>query len=374
MMFHNVYEGKKVLVTGHTGFKGSWLIAWLKQLGAEVCGFAFDPPTEPSHYGIMNMKEEIRDVRGDVRDLAALFKAVGEFKPDMVFHLAAQPLVRASYEDPVVTFQTNVLGTVNLLESIRQSPGVRAAVIITSDKCYRNVEWEWGYREDDALGGKDPYSASKACAELVIHSYINSFFKTSGVRVASARAGNVIGGGDWANDRVVPDAMRAWPRKQPLILRHISATRPWQHVLEPLSAYLWLGAQLWEKNPEITYETFNFGPDANVYKSVGDLIRLMSRYWPNAEWELDSTGINEKHESMILKLCCDRALNQLGWKATLTFEETVDMTMKWYRIFYEEGQSALPELTYDQIGAYAARAKEQGLLWARSANTPSQAR
>ena len=258
-MFNNAYQGKRVLVTGHTGFKGSWLCAWLLELGAEVAGFSIDVPTDPSHFEALNLKNHVHHISGDVRDRNRVRSVMEEFAPDFVFHLAAQAIVRRSFQDPVITFETNTLGTLNILDCIRQSSSAAVGVIVTSDKCYRNMEWPWGYRETDTLGGSDPYSASKGCAELILHSYMKTYFQ-EGPRLASARAGNVIGGGDWAQDRLVPDAVRAWSRKKTLAVRHPGATRPWQHVLEPLSGYLCLGARLWAHDPLAVSEAFNFGP------------------------------------------------------------------------------------------------------------------
>lgn len=363
--FRNFYRNKRVLVTGHTGFKGSWLSAWLLQLGAEVCGFSADIPTSPSKFEVIGLKDKIQHVEGDVRNRTQLLRAVQEFQPDIIFHLAAQSLVRRSYNDPTTTFETNALGTMNVLECIRQCPSVQVGVIITSDKCYRNVEWMWGYRENDILGGEDPYSASKGCAELILYSYINSFFR-EGARVASSRAGNVIGGGDWAEDRIVPDAVRAWSQGKPVIIRNPNATRPWQHVLEPLSGYLWLGAKLWEKNSTAKGQAFNFGPDASVNQSVVQVLSSMAEYWPGADWKVDQIDGNNQKESALLKLCCDKALNLLNWKAILSFEETTAMTIKWYQTYYGQGKDPMLTLTSRQIDEYSSKASAEGLPWALS--------
>jgi len=358
-----MYKGKKVFVTGHTGFKGSWLCAWLLQLGAQVCGFSEDIPTKPSNFEILGLKDRIQHNEGDIRNRAQLLHAMREFRPDIVFHLAAQSLVRRSYSNPTGTFETNAVGTMNVLECMRQCPFIQAGVIITSDKCYRNVEWTWGYRENDILGGEDPYSASKGCAELIVDSYVKSFFQ-DGPRVASARAGNVIGGGDWAEDRVVPDAVRAWSERQTVILRNPNATRPWQHVLEPLSGYLWLGAKLWKKNSAVTERAFNFGPDSSVNQSVEQLISHMAGHWPGVEWEIDRTDRAGQEESVLLKLCCDKALNMLNWKTILSFEETTAMTIDWYKIYYGRKKDQMLSLTGRQINSYSAKAREEELLWA----------
>ena len=364
-MFDNVYERKKVFVTGHTGFKGSWLCAWLLRMGTEVCGFSMDIPTNPSNFEILGLKDRIQHKDGDVRNRNQLLRSIREFQPDIVFHLAAQSLVRRSYNDPSTTFETNVLGTMNVLECMRQCPSAQAGVIITSDKCYRNVEWTWGYRENDILGGKDPYSASKGCAELIIYSYINSFFQKE-TRIASARAGNVIGGGDWAEDRMVPDAVKAWTQGKTVVIRNPHATRPWQHVLEPLSGYLCLGTKLLKKDKTALDQAFNFGPDASVNKSVDQLISGMSKHWPGAGWKVDQTDTTNQKESKLLKLCCDKALNLLDWKAILSFEETVAMTIEWYQTYYTLGKNHMHSLTDRQIGEYSNKACEAKLPWALS--------
>ena len=271
-MFDNIYKGKRVLITGHTGFKGSWLCSWLLDLGATIAGYSVDVPTEPSHFQALGLSDRIEHFQGDVRNKSSLKKTIGKFCPDIIFHLAAQSLVRKSYEDPVLTFETNSLGTLNLLDCLRDQPSVIATVIITSDKCYENVEWLWGYRENDRLGGKDPYSSSKACAELITKVYMESFFKEKGPNIATTRAGNVIGGGDWAIDRLVPDCVRAWSKKEEVVIRNPKATRPWQHVLEPLSGYLAVGQKLLQGNSAVRNQSYNFGPTAKVNQSVGDLI------------------------------------------------------------------------------------------------------
>ena len=250
-MFENIYKGKRVLITGHTGFKGSWLCTWLLDLGATVAGFSVDIPTEPSHFEALGLSARIENFKGDVRNKSSLDEAMNKFRPDIVFHMAAQSLVRKSYEDPILTFETNSIGTLNLLDCLRDHPSVIAAILITSDKCYENVEWIWGYRENDRLGGKDPYSASKACAEIISKVYMETFFKEKGPSIATTRAGNVIGGGDWALDRIVPDCARAWSKGEKVEIRNPNATRPWQHVLEPLSGYLVLGQKLLQGNPEV---------------------------------------------------------------------------------------------------------------------------
>ena len=365
MSFGNAYYGKKVLVTGHTGFKGSWLIIWLNSLGAKVVGLALDPPTEPSHFGAIRLNENIIDLRVDVRNKSAVCNAIEDFQPDFFFHLAAQALVRRSYDDPTETWETNVIGTLNILEGLRRLNKACSAVIITSDKCYDNVEWVWGYRETDPMGGPDPYSASKGAAELVIRSHIHSFFPktTSKVRIASARAGNVIGGGDWGANRIIPDCVRAWAKSEVVELRSPNSTRPWQHVLEPLSGYLNLAIEL-SKNFDLHGEPFNFGPSSTESKSVGDLVRQMEINWSSVKWRDVSQSAEGPYESGLLKLNCDKALFHLKWHSVLTFEETIELTANWYKTFYSEvGQTY--ELTANQINFYVGSAKERGVAWAQ---------
>ncbi len=361
-MFHDVYKGKKVLIIGHTGFKGSWLCSWLMQLGATIGGFSINVPTQPSNFEILGLEDQVTHIVGDVRNRTQLLQAMQDYKPDMVFHLAAQSLVRKSYADPITTFETNTLGTLNVLECIRHCPTVQVGVIITSDKCYRNMEWPWGYREVDMLGGEDPYSSSKGCAELIIYSYVNSFFKDD-PQIASTRAGNVIGGGDWAEDRIIPDAVRSWSQRKAVTIRKPHATRPWQHVLEPISGYMWLGAKLWKKAPEVIGEAFNFGPDPTMNRTVAELISSMAKHWTGAEWIIDKNEYDSLKESNLLKLCCDKAINTLKWRAIMSFEETVNMTAYWYREYYESGESGMLELTNRQIQEYVNKAKTEKLSW-----------
>jgi CDP-glucose 4,6-dehydratase len=359
----NEFKNAKVLITGHTGFKGSWLTAWLKHLGAHVVGVSLDPPTTPSHYDAAKMSGGIQDIRLDIRDQKALTEIVASAKPDFVFHLAAQALVRKSYENPIETWQTNLLGTLNVLESLRALNNPCSAVIITSDKCYENVEWIWGYRENDSMGGIDPYSASKGAAEIAIRSHILSFFSSSSVRVASARAGNVIGGGDWASDRIIPDCVRAWSTGEYVELRNPHSTRPWQHVLEPLSGYLSLAIAL-SSNPALHGEAFNFGPLAQQNRSVIDLVKEMATHWDQVRWRDISDNIDGPHESSLLKLNCDKAMHYLNWHAALDFKDTVRMTAAWYRKFYEN-QGETIEVTNEQIIYYMDQAKGKELEWAR---------
>lgn len=368
-MFADIYKNKKIFITGHTGFKGSWLTAWLLSLGAYVTGFSLDVPSEPANFNVLKLDSKINDLRGDVRNGKALADAVISAQPDVIFHLAAQALVRESYANPVDTFETNMLGTMNILEAARNCSSVSAIVIITSDKCYRNEEWVWGYRETDHLGGYDPYSASKGCAEIIAHSYFKSFFQT-GPACATVRAGNVIGGGDWAKDRIVPDCARAWAKRQPVEIRSPLATRPWQLVLEPLSGYLWLGVRLLNNdirgkgifNPR--GQAYNFGPAADVNNTVAEVVNALASYWPDFSFVMDQGHDRTKKECELLKLCCDKSLAELDWKATLTFPETIKFTAQWYANYYNNHPS-MWDLTLEQIQTYASLAKQRNLLWAK---------
>ncbi len=362
--FADIYRGKRVLVTGHTGFKGSWLCAWLQQLGAEVAGFSREVVSEPSHFALVGLESSVQHFLGDIRDAAALNQVIDTFRPEVIFHLAAQALVRRSYEDPAESFATNAMGMVHLLDAIRARPWIQAAVLITSDKAYRNVEWCWGYRETDALGGFDPYGASKSCADIIAQCYQKAFLQEGGTAVAIARAGNVIGGGDWAADRIVPDAIRAWSAGQPVMVRSPNATRPWQHVLEPLSGYLWLGAALLRRQPNARGEAYNFGPDAAVNQTVGELLAAMASQWPGAVWHTQNAGA--QGEAMLLKLSCDKALHDLKWRPLLSFEETVALTAEWYLAWHQKQPNML-EITRRQIAYYASHAERKGFAWASQA-------
>lgn len=366
-MFANCFQNRRVLVTGHTGFKGSWLCSWLLDLGATIAGYSAEIPTHPSHFESLGLANRMLHHIGDVRDRPALANLLNTFKPEIVFHLAAQPLVRYAYSEPLLTFETNAMGTLNLLECIRHQPSVQAAVFITSDKSYRNMEWSWGYRENDFLGDKDPYSASKACAENIIYSYFHSFFSNGGPRIGSTRAGNVIGGGDWAASRIVPDCVRAWSQGKTVQLRFPHATRPWQHVLEPLSGYLWLASQLWNRNDTVNGEAYNFGPPATVNQTVSQLIDAIAVFWPQAVWAVEAQGNTEKKEANLLKLNCDKALHQLQWQPVLEFTESVRFTAEWYRNFYAQaGTPDMWSMTQEQIKAYIKRAVQDNLAWTKS--------
>jgi len=353
------YCGKKVFVTGHTGFKGAWLTLWLLSLGAEVAGYSLAPPTEPSLFNDLGLAERIRHIVGDVRDGGKLARALHDFEPEIVFHLAAQALVRVSYREPVENFETNVMGTVHFLDAVKKAPSVRAAIVVTSDKCYENREWVYAYRENDAMGGYDPYSASKGCAELVAAAYRNSFFQGEGAGIASARAGNVIGGGDWALDRLVPDCIRALTKGETIILRNPQATRPWQHVLEPLSGYLTLAHYLAQDKQRYA-SGWNFGPaDADVL-SVLDVVRQVIALWGAGAYEVRSQG--EPHEAQLLRLEIAQARAHLHWKPVYSAAEAIQESVRWYRARHEG--APLADLSLAQIARYVQAAQAGGLCWA----------
>lgn len=347
------WKDKRVLLTGHTGFKGSWLSLWLQSMGAQVIGYALAPPTKPSLFEVAEVGKGMTSIIGDIRDLERLRKVFAEHKPEIVIHMAAQPLVRYSYIEPVETYSTNVMGTVNLLEAVRQTSGVRAVVNVTSDKCYENKEWSWGYRENEPMGGYDPYSNSKGCAELVTAAYRNSYFhpekyKEHGVALASGRAGNVIGGGDWAEDRLIPDIMRAITQGKPVNIRNPHAIRPWQHVLEPLSGYLLLAQRLYEEGA-IYAEGWNFGPNDEDAKPVQWIVEKLTKSWgEGASWALD--GGDHPHEAHYLKLDCSKAKARLDWHPRWNLDEALGSIIEWHRA-HRDGKD-MRELTLRQIGAY----------------------
>ncbi|MGE5652206.1 MAG: CDP-glucose 4,6-dehydratase [Bacillota bacterium] len=334
------FADRPVLVTGHTGFKGSWLALWLARLGARVTGYALAPDTTPNLFTLSRVQETVhRHIVADVRDGAALAAAVQAAAPEVVFHLAAQPLVRLSYREPAATWATNVMGTVHLLEAVRSCPSVRAVVVVTTDKCYENREWPWGYRENDPLGGADPYSASKAGAELVVQSYRKSYFAAGGPLLASARAGNVIGGGDWSDDRLLPDAARAVARRQPLLIRNPAATRPWQHVLESLHGYLLLAARLLDGDRTFA-DAFNFGPDAADNLSVAEVLTRLQRHWPELAWQMDPQAGAAPREAGFLYLDSSKARRLLDWTPTWDLARGLEQTARWYRAVAENPSRA----------------------------------
>ncbi|MGN6805705.1 MAG: CDP-glucose 4,6-dehydratase [Trinickia sp.] len=347
------WRGKKVFVTGHTGFKGSWLTLWLQALGAKVTGYALAPDTTPNLFELARVADGIDSVISDIRDRHAVLNAMKAASPEIVIHMAAQPLVRESYASPVETYETNVMGTVHVLEAVRHVPGVKSVVIVTTDKCYENHEWEWGYRENEAMGGYDPYSSSKGCAELVTAAYRRSFFNpstyaTHGVAIASARAGNVIGGGDWATDRLIPDIMRAIMREERVRIRSPHAIRPWQHVLEPLSGYLLLAEKLYSEQSRYA-EAWNFGPnDADARPVQAIVERLTSQWGDGASWALD--GDEHPHEATFLKLDCSKARNRLGWQPRWNLERALDEIVAWYKAAAR--QEDMRAVTLEQIDQF----------------------
>ena len=350
------WRGRRVLLTGHTGFKGAWLALWLNRLGAKVAGYALEAQTEPSLFSAARVTDAVEHTIGDVRDLTSLRARIRVFKPEIVFHLAAQALVRQSYAEPVETYATNVMGTANVLEAIRLEPSARAVVVVTSDKCYENREWIWGYRENEAMGGHDPYSSSKGCAELVCAAYRASFFSPGhlddhGVGIASARAGNVIGGGDWSADRLIPDAYRAVASEMPVRIRNPRALRPWQHVLEPLSGYMLLAQKLCEDGKRFA-SGWNFGPSEADARSVADVMNELVKLWDGAlRWELD--GGSHPHEAALLRLDCSKARVSLGWRPKLALEDALAWTAEWYRAHLSKAD--MRQFTLDQIDRYMSR-------------------
>jgi CDP-glucose 4,6-dehydratase len=364
-MFADAFRGRRVLLTGHTGFKGAWLGEWLLGLGAEVHGLALAPDTTPSLFALLDLERRFASHRiVDVRDPAGVHAAVAAIHPEIVLHLAAQPLVRLSYREPAATWATNVQGTIHVLEAVRSVGGVRACVVVTSDKCYENREQVWGYRETDAMGGHDPYSSSKGAAELAVASWRRSFFTDpAGLRLASGRAGNVIGGGDWSADRIVVDFVKAIAAGAPLRLRNPSATRPWQHVLEPLSGYLWLAARLLADDGARLADGWNFGPaDASV-TTVKDLADRLVAAWGQGVVECPGNA-GQPHEAGLLKLDVSKAAAQLGWRGLWDVERTARETVAWYRT-HHLGDADMADLTRRQIAAYTADARTAGLAWTR---------
>ena len=361
--FNDVFRNAKVLVTGDTGFKGSWLCTWLVSLGAEVYGISDRVYEQPNMFEAIELNSRVKHFQCDICDRNGISGIISDIKPDFVFHLAAQAIVSESYANPVQSFATNAIGTANVLDCLRHFKDPCVGVFITSDKCYENQEWLWGYRETDTLGGKDPYSASKAAAEIAVHSFVSSFFGANHpVRIATARAGNVIGGGDWAKDRIVPDSVRNWAAGNAVTIRRPNATRPWQHVLEPIGGYMRLAQHL-HSDQQYHGESYNFGPDAVQDVTVHELLLQLLKSW---ELKIDSPINVESNEAFseagLLKLNCDKALSHLAWRPVLSFSECADMTATWYQDFYAD-QSAF-DLTVKQIEKYQRLAKERKLVWA----------
>ena len=355
-LFKGIYGNKKVLLTGHSGFKGSWLLSWLQQLGATVKGYSLMPATEPAHLRLLDLFDP--SSVGDINNAGQLNQAFAAFQPDIVFHLAAQPLVRRSYAEPLETFQTNIIGTANVLHAVANTASVKAVVNITTDKVYQNHEWTWPYRETDTLGGHDPYSTSKACVELVHESFRKSFFAAAGKLSVTARAGNVIGGGDWAEDRLIPDVIRATVQSGAASIRNPQSIRPWQHVLDPLSGYLLLGQRLLLGDSSAE-GSWNFGPDIKDCLSVAEVLDELNKHWSGIQWK--NVSDNKKpHESNLLRLDCSKALHELNWTPVWNVRNAIAITAEWYRRFYEDKQVS----SLQDIKQYVGDAKAQQLTWA----------
>jgi CDP-glucose 4,6-dehydratase len=360
-----IFSGKKILITGHTGFKGSWLSLWLVQKGAKLYGISKDIPTEPSLFETLGLEKEMEHILIDIRDLTSLKSEILRIEPDFIFHMAAQPIVSLSYQNPLETLTTNVIGTANVLEAVRGLQNKCVVICITSDKCYENVEWVWGYKETDMLGGKDIYSGSKGAAEIIIHSYYHSFIKkTPNIKMASVRAGNVIGGGDWAADRIVPDCMRSWSKEEKVEIRNPGATRPWQHVLEPLSGYLAIASHLWNEG-NLNGESYNFGPPAQNNITVMELLKKLGKSWnlDDSEDLYIQTGELKFHEVGLLQLNCDKALYDFKWQPTLDIQELIEFTGDWYYNYYHK-QEDVVDFTTNQIFSYEQKAFEKKIRWA----------
>jgi CDP-glucose 4,6-dehydratase len=360
-IFSGMYKGKTVLITGHTGFKGSWLVYWLKQMGANVIGYSLEAPTSPNHIDLLNL--DIVSVIGDIRDLDKLNQTFEKYKPDIVFHLAAQALVRPSYENPIETYEINVLGTLKVFEVCRMHD-VKAIVNITSDKAYENKEWVWGYRENDTMGGYDPYSSSKGCADLLANSYRNSYFnikeyaKTHNTLLASCRAGNVIGGGDWAKDRLITDIILSVSQGKKVSIRNPNSTRPWQHVLEPISGYLYVGQKLLEEKVEFG-EAWNFGPSDEGNITVEEVVKNIKKYWDKIGYEIN-LDLKQPHEANLLKLDCSKAHTLLRWKGVWSSDTTFERTVKWYQSYYENNKLIL---TKNDLENYVNDARTKNIAW-----------
>ena len=359
--FSKIFKNKNVIVTGHTGFKGSWLSLWLTMMGANVIGLSKDIPSNPSHFKTIKLKNKIVNKKIDIRNLKSLKKIIKKYKPDYVFHLAAQALVKKSYTDPIYTWQTNAFGTLNILESLRILKKKCIVVLITSDKSYKNLEIKRGYVENDILGGKDPYSASKASAELVIQSYISSFFplKKTKVFIGIARAGNVIGGGDWSENRLIPDCVKSWSKNKKVLIRNPKSTRPWQHVLDAISGYLYLALKL-KKNKKLHGQAFNFGPNNIKNYDVMFLVKLMKKKWRKISWKIINKNNKKFYESNLLKLNCNKARKILKWKAVLNFSDTINMVTDWYKIYYTKPRKAY-ETSCKQIREYEKILKRRSI-------------
>lgn len=355
VLFNNFYKNKTVFVTGHTGFKGTWLVEWLQLLGANVIGYSMPPNTEPSHFNLLD--KNYISIFGDIGNTYELEAAFIKYAPDIVFHLAAQPLVRESYQNPSLTYQTNVMGTLNVYEAVLKTHSVKAVICITTDKVYENKEWIWGYRETESLGGYDPYSSSKACVEILTDSYYKSFFQNKGIAVATARAGNVFGGGDWAKDRLIPDVMRATNEAKITTIRNPYSIRPWQHVLEPLAGYLLLGQRMLE-NKDFFSGAWNFAPRFSDCLSVKNILEVAQKYWSDVQYKI-VIDADHLHEAKILKLDCTKAIEQLKWEPVWALEKALQKTIEWYQNYYIKRQVS----TIEQIHEYIRDAQANDVIW-----------
>ncbi len=364
-LFNSIYKNKKVLITGHTGFKGTWLTLWLLLLGAKVCGFSNNQITKPSLFNILKIRKKIKDCRGDIANYTKISKVVKDFQPEIIFHLAAQSLVRKSYINPLETFNTNSIGTLNILNASKESKKLKVIVMITSDKVYKNLETNKGYKEDDLIMGSDPYSASKSCAEIIINMFLKSFVEKKNINICVTRAGNVIGGGDWSKDRIVPDLFKQWANSKTLKVRSPRATRPWQFVLEPLGAYLYLGylmlsSKKIKKIKKINFECFNVGPKKNVNKNVIELIKLIQKDVKNLNFKIVEEKSNK--EAKLLKLNCNKIYSYTNWKPVYNFKETVKSTSSWYVNYYYKKKNIL-DFSINQIQIYINSAKSKKISW-----------
>ncbi len=367
-LFGGIYRDKTVFITGHSGFKGSWLTLWLKALGAKVVGYSLAPPTEPNLFEAIGISGSIEHIIGDVREYEEIVCAMEACRPEIVFHLAAQTIVRQAYCSPRLTYDTNVMGTVNVLEAIRQTPSVRVCINITSDKCYENKDWVYSYRENDPMGGYDPYSSSKAGAEFVAAAYRRSFFNpqkdtSRSLGLVSMRAGNVIGGGDWAQDRIIPDCVRALSRNVAIPVRNPLAVRPWQYILDPLSAYLWMGNLLWQNHDKYDYG-WNIGPAVSPGLSVKQLVEIVVKIWGKGRWE-DKSDSTEVYEANTLRLDCSKAANLIRWMSCYSVQESVEKTIEWYYKYYNDADFDAYNYTLAQIIQFVEKARNRNIIWAQ---------
>lgn len=361
-MFNNYYQGKRVFLTGHTGFKGSWLAMWLNKLGAEVYGYSLEPYTKDDHFNVANIEQCLKkSTIGDIRDKEKFSSAIKEADPQVILHLAAQPLVRESYVDPVFNYETNINGVLNLLESARELKGLEVLLNVTTDKCYENNETVYDYKETDPMGGHDPYSSSKACSEIITSAYRRSFFHDTNVMICSARAGNVIGGGDWAKDRIMTDTFNCLSKNQPIAVRNPVATRPWQHVLEPLSGYLWLAAQRAKGNWREFASGWNFGPETGEGHTVKEVVEKAIHYYKAGSWE-DKSDPNALHEAKLLSLDITKAKEKLEWLPTLDFDQSIRLTTSWYKLFFQDKEKTTG-YSQEQLDEYISIAKNKNQKW-----------